>query len=230
MAADGAALLAAAVRAAVLAKAPRRTVQAVAAAVTGVLLRPVTAAAEPRTGPIAPPDAPGNAEDACDPAILRATLRSVRSARRQRKKQNLREAKQAALASQETLPSDSQPRAEVHHDASTAGHRAELGGVPATEPAPVLESPLGPNSPSSPRGLDLQRLPSCGAVSARHDDLSMNSGISGTLRASSSGISGTLRASVPEAASAGVQSRNRSAAAPQPPRGSGKSPARRGKK
>ena len=46
MSADGAALLAAAVRAAVLAKAPRRTVQAVAAAVAGVLVRLTTAAAQ----------------------------------------------------------------------------------------------------------------------------------------------------------------------------------------
>ena len=48
---DGPALLAAAVRAAVLAKAPRRTVQSVAAAVAGVLVRPAPLPATPATVP-----------------------------------------------------------------------------------------------------------------------------------------------------------------------------------
>ena len=82
--ADGAALLAAAIRAAVHAKAPRRTVQAVAAAVTGVLWRP-TAAAEPHI----------------DARVQAGTpveeLRANRNAQRQRKKDRRRSA--AAKAS-----------------------------------------------------------------------------------------------------------------------------------
>ena len=75
---DGAALLAAAIRAAVQAKAPRRTVQAVAAAVTGVLLRQPTVAAVPHTDSRKQPDAPMEAEAAGDPAQLLASLRAAR--------------------------------------------------------------------------------------------------------------------------------------------------------
>jgi hypothetical protein len=76
---EGAALLAAAIRAAIHAKAPRRTVQAVAAAVTGVLMRP-TAATEPHI-------------DAREPAGTSVEgIRSGRTAQRQRKKQRRRSA------------------------------------------------------------------------------------------------------------------------------------------
>ena len=89
MAADtGAALLAAAVKAAILAGAPRRTVQAVAAAVTGVLVRPVMAAAEPVTRAAAV-----RQETTSVDADLVETLRLRRRARRHRKKAERREAK-----------------------------------------------------------------------------------------------------------------------------------------
>jgi hypothetical protein len=90
---DLAALLGAAVRAAVLARAPRRTVQAVAAAVTGVLVRPA-AAASPRRWQEPPEDDKGSKQgDACDGASaeeLLQALRQARAARRRKKKQSRR--------------------------------------------------------------------------------------------------------------------------------------------
>jgi len=107
MAADGPALLAAAVRAACLAHAPRRTVQAVAAAVTGVLAHPKTAAAEqaPATGtPVRSHRAATQEKEAgTSPEELLRTLRAVRSAQRKRKKERRRAAKQEEKA-QESAP------------------------------------------------------------------------------------------------------------------------------
>ena len=100
MAFDGPALLAAAVRAACLAKAPRRTVQAVAAAVTGVLARPSTAAAEQATAtgmPARSQRAATHEQDAApSPEELQNSLRAVRTAQRRRKKERRRAAKEAA--------------------------------------------------------------------------------------------------------------------------------------
>jgi hypothetical protein len=76
---EGAALLAAAIRAAIQAKAPRRTVQAVAAAVTGVLWRP-TAANTPQVDARAQAGTPV------------AEVRANRMAQRQRKKDRRRDA------------------------------------------------------------------------------------------------------------------------------------------
>lgn len=98
MSADGAALLAAAVRAAVLAKAPRRTVQAVAAAVAGVLVRPAAANAAKGTGPSVPAGSQcAAAEGAGDPSpeFLLDSLRAVRSAQRRRKKERRQARKEA---------------------------------------------------------------------------------------------------------------------------------------
>ncbi len=95
MSVDGAALLAAAVSAACRAKAPRRTVQAVAAAVTGVLMRP-SAAAVPRPNAAVPAGAQSPAEDDGDPALLLDTLRAARRAQRTRKKERRKAARQAA--------------------------------------------------------------------------------------------------------------------------------------
>jgi hypothetical protein len=79
MVVEGAGLLAAAIRAAIQAKAPRRTVQAVAAAVTGVLVRPSAAAARDI-------DASGPAGTTVE------ETRAKRSAQRQRKKLRRRSA------------------------------------------------------------------------------------------------------------------------------------------
>ncbi|CAE8671775.1 unnamed protein product [Polarella glacialis] len=98
MASDGPALLAAAVRAACLAKAPRRTTQAVAAAVAGVILRPPTAAAVPGPTSAAPAGPQRAAEGAGDasPEALLAALRSARAGQRKRKKERRKAAKFAA--------------------------------------------------------------------------------------------------------------------------------------
>jgi hypothetical protein len=86
--ADGAALLASAIRAAVLAKAPRRTVQAVAAAVTGVIWRP-TAESTLHL------DVSGQAgtRDVEAPVGSSTEVRAARVAQRQRKKERRRSAK-----------------------------------------------------------------------------------------------------------------------------------------
>jgi hypothetical protein len=76
--ADGAALLASAIRAAVLAKAPRRTVQAVAAAVCGVLWRP-TVEARPHF-------------DVSEETRIPDDVRASRLGQRQRKKERRRAA------------------------------------------------------------------------------------------------------------------------------------------
>jgi len=94
------ALLAAAVKAACQAGAPRRTVQAVAAAVAGACLQSQVAA--PRTGTGRPAGARAEADapkaDAADADLsaLVGLVRSKRAARRRAKKVRMKEAKQAA--------------------------------------------------------------------------------------------------------------------------------------
>jgi hypothetical protein len=92
--ADGAAgLLAAAVRAAILAKAPRRTVQAVAAAVTGVLVRPAADDAAPLTSV---PMVAAGAVAGSSPDELAAALRAARAEQRRKKRARRRERKSLA--------------------------------------------------------------------------------------------------------------------------------------
>ena len=83
MVSDGAALMAAAVRAACLAKAPRRTVQAVAAAVAGVF---ISAAA--RTTPVVVAKEPAGARVTAvvDPEALLEAKRAARREKREKKK------------------------------------------------------------------------------------------------------------------------------------------------
>ena len=109
MAVDGASLLAAAIRVACQAGARRRTVQAVASAVTAILVRPAAAVPrrESRTPAGAPGDAAGEADDA--PALL-ASLRAVRQAQRARKKERRRAAKVAAATAPSTNPADAAGR------------------------------------------------------------------------------------------------------------------------
>jgi hypothetical protein len=89
---DGSALLAAAVRAAILAKAPRRTVQSVAAAVAGVLLRPVAKAVPLAEGKARAGNVEGLATEKLETGasleVLIAALVAARKARRRRKKEN----------------------------------------------------------------------------------------------------------------------------------------------
>ena len=96
---DGPALLAAAVRAACLAKAPRRTVQAVAAAVAGVLVRQM-AEAVPRPRSEVPAGAQVAAEPTEDLAGLVGTLRTARRSRRARKRRSRAKSAAAAVAAE----------------------------------------------------------------------------------------------------------------------------------
>jgi len=96
MAVNGASLLAAAIRSACLAKAPRRTVQAVASAVTGVLVRQEAVGAVPVPSARVPAESHRTAvhkEEETSPEELLQTLRAVRSARRKRKKEKRKAAK-----------------------------------------------------------------------------------------------------------------------------------------
>ena len=85
--ADPASLLGAAVQAACLAKTPRRTVQAVAAAVTAVLVKQEqdTAVARPGTEPRVTVGVPGTVVGACETQVLVDQLRDARRAKRQRR-------------------------------------------------------------------------------------------------------------------------------------------------
>ena len=90
-----AALLSAAVKAACQAKAPRRTVAAVAAAVTTVLLQPVTVTATPARVPDVHAGPPESAE-ALGVDELEQRLRQARAAKRQSKRQRRRAKAKAA--------------------------------------------------------------------------------------------------------------------------------------
>ena len=87
MADDGAALLAAAIRAAILAKAPRRTVQAIAAAVAGVLMRPAGACAKPAAVPSEPASKHAAESGSFSAEELLDKLRACRREHRRRKKE-----------------------------------------------------------------------------------------------------------------------------------------------
>ena len=178
---DGAALLAAAIRAACLAKAPRRTVQAVAAAVTGVLVRP-TAAAEPRAAASVPAGAQSAHDEAASPDQLVDSLRVARRAQRARKKERRRAAKLAATDARAPPPNTAglQPGAEALQPCdSAAGSRADPGGSPAAEPAQALVTPSDAVPLQHSGGdINLQHAPgvaeraddseSCHTLSARH--------------------------------------------------------------
>ena len=130
MTADSAALLAAAIRACCLAKAPRRTVQAVAAAVTGVLVRSATDAAVPGAGPSVPAGPVAHDYTANDPGQLLDSLRAARRLQRKKKKERRKAAKLAAAdgASKQTE--------------GAAGKPVDAGKAPAGEPAQVpISSP-----------------------------------------------------------------------------------------
>ncbi|CAE8732913.1 unnamed protein product [Polarella glacialis] len=105
--ADGPAFVAAAVRAAILAKAPRRTVQAVAAAVTGVFTsRPAAATLRASSAAQAMPrgecrSTPGIGASAEE---LVAALQEARRARRRRKKENRRAKKREAESTGDGCP------------------------------------------------------------------------------------------------------------------------------
>ena len=143
MSADGAALLAAAVSAAIRAKAPRRTVQAVAAAVTGVLTRPACATPAAERRETAKPDNLNSKKlDANEVSAetLLAALRASRRAQRRRKKERRRASKKVSAAA--TAPGN------------TAGDEAEtadLGAKPmdTSEAAATGENGGGQSRPDA---------------------------------------------------------------------------------
>ena len=86
MAVDGPALLGTAVRAACVAKAPRRTIQAVAATVAGALCRTCPSSATPAPSVRKPPcEVSTTRDEAMDPSDLVEALRASRRAKRKRK-------------------------------------------------------------------------------------------------------------------------------------------------
>lgn len=163
-AADGAALVAAAVQAALREGAPRRTVAAVAAAVAGTVLSAASQSTRLATKPrVLIQEAPTDAE-AGNPEQLLASLRTARRAQRQRKKQRRREAKAALSPSSAEIAQ--QPAAErTHISEDTAGLCSEHVGASDAVPALVLHSPVAPVSAAGaatsmqPKGRKLQRLP-----------------------------------------------------------------------
>jgi len=154
-AADGAALVAAAVQAAIRERAPRRTVAAVAAAVAGTVMSAAAAPARPATmHRMRTQDAQSETLEADNPDKLLASLRAVRRAQRLRKKQRRRDAKQAAGMS----PSAAeilQPSADVKDD-DAAGLCAEHVGAPAAVPAVPQSSSAAALAPQ-PKEQDLRK-------------------------------------------------------------------------
>eukprot|EP00929_Paragymnodinium_shiwhaense_P121781 TRINITY_DN9415_c0_g1_i1.p1 TRINITY_DN9415_c0_g1~~TRINITY_DN9415_c0_g1_i1.p1 ORF type:complete len:233 (-),score=43.63 TRINITY_DN9415_c0_g1_i1:401-1099(-) len=156
MAADGAALLAAAVRAACLAKAPRRTIQAVAAAVTGVLVRPLSAAAAPAPVSSVParPQRTAAGGDEVVPASsedLLNALRAARSAQRRRKKERRQAAKEVArqVGLQE-------------RNAAPAGDVQGVGPQTPVQQVPAVEEP--PEKRQRAEDEDTQRSEVCSYI------------------------------------------------------------------
>ena len=119
------ALLSAAVKAACQAKAPRRTVAAVAAAVTTVLLQPVTVTATPARVPDVHAGPPESTE-ALGVDELEQRLRQARAAKRQSKRQRRRAKAKAAADC---------PEPQVDRIASADGADGADAKQPCDEPA-----------------------------------------------------------------------------------------------
>ena len=151
-AADGPALLAAAVKAAISAKAPRRTVQAVAAAVAGVFARPAPACVTPsvatkvraETGSAANQSPGTSAEELVD------ALRLARRNQRRLKKQRRREQKQAQSSAAAQAPEASM---QLQDDASMMVPQSPTVGETLDDvPGAVVlkRGPVERSSPASP--------------------------------------------------------------------------------
>eukprot|EP00930_Biecheleria_cincta_P061056 TRINITY_DN46623_c0_g1_i1.p1 TRINITY_DN46623_c0_g1~~TRINITY_DN46623_c0_g1_i1.p1 ORF type:complete len:268 (+),score=58.61 TRINITY_DN46623_c0_g1_i1:52-855(+) len=162
---DPAALLGAAVRAAVLARAPRRTVQAVAAAVTGVLVRPAEAASQRRQKEPDEDARGSNLGDACDGASaeeLLQALRQKRAARRRQKKQSRRARKAQAAEGCEPHATDGRGGGEPKSENSSCeSHEAtklhtEEPAFPTQATALNKQTPVDELDPEIPE--DFQKL------------------------------------------------------------------------
>lgn len=146
---DGAALLAAAVRAACHAKAPRRTTQAVAAAVTGVFARPMADRAS--TAFRGARRCAGRTRSSSRRGPCRPGGHAAGGAQRARKKARRRETKQAASMTADVLAGsiDSMPRAAEPTTGGAAGCGAEPWGDSAERSA---QAPPGPSAGDTPPG------------------------------------------------------------------------------
>ena len=190
MSADGPALLAPAVRAACLAKAPRRTIQAVAAAVTGVLVRP-TADAVPRSRPLVPAGAQSaHFDDVTVPGIAVDAIREARRAQRRRKKEKRQAAKRAADVAPTphdtvwreyviTISNVNDTPAEVGAAGSATDHR----GISDDEPA---RAPQAVSFAASPEQSTTAHANETAASIPPPNDMSRQSGSTRTLGRSSS--------------------------------------------
>ena len=154
VAADGASLLAAAVRAVILAKAPRRTVQAVAAAVTSALVHQPAASRtraetrEPAGTPAAQPAVPKSSS----PEELVAALQASRQDKRRRKKERRR-------ANRSLRTSNGQAAGLALTEASLQRHDAEHAGDADNYPGgggDMVAIPRGSPGRSPPRKLQRQ--------------------------------------------------------------------------
>ena len=161
MAADGPAMIAAAVRAACLAKAPRRTVQSVAAAVAGVFAHP-PATARATTAPVAQVPAgtrvvatQGDDGDVSAETLL-AALREARSTQRRRKRERRRATRAgstaatpaAELARTTAHDSEAQPAEEGIRWGLGVGGRPDLvsdASLAMVAPPPPQEPSPGPD-------------------------------------------------------------------------------------
>ena len=144
MSADGPALVAAAVQTAVLAKAPRRTVQAGASAVAGVVLgRPTAVRPSPKQSQVTAGSQCATEPAAGDsPEELLAKLRSARSAQRRRKKERRRAARQQGALTLEEKEEEA-PRNSTSAEQQAARirwQRGDRGGGDALAGIPTLQA------------------------------------------------------------------------------------------
>ena len=197
MAADGPAMLAAAVRAACMAHAPRRTVQAVAAAVASVYAHMparTTQKADRKEQPATQSaTVPGGHADENMPALVEA-LRTARSAQRKRKKER-RKAAQAERKAQSATAAE--------------GGRAQLG------PAVGEQKPAASTLP----GGAVAKLPSLLHLTSHGSQSSAEIGSSaGSVRSFHTHVSNSPRLSAaPPALSPRTSEKNLPLGAPDPP-------------
>ena len=172
--ADGAALVAAAVQAAIREHAPRRTVAAVAAAVASVVFATrsspsatrAKATCDRNVSSFLKGDTQSAAADNDDPVQLLNSLRAVRSAQRKRKKERKQAAKQAAYNAQRA-PTDSEPSAHIANSGSDiAGQSTDHGGGPG---AVLANQPSSTPPVSMPPTLRMEPLPEKQADSHSED-------------------------------------------------------------
>jgi hypothetical protein len=164
---DGPAFLAAAVRAAVLARAPRRTVQGVAAAVAGVFANNLPSARATPTTDVRrqPADIPGVARQAEEDSSPEALMEALRAARRERricKKKRRMATKAAKVACATSLAVDVAMTSREEHDDSKIA--AVVGEGDCESECPGRETAIS-GAPS----MSKRRRRSCDVPGVPHD-------------------------------------------------------------